>query len=315
MRVFSILSSCLLALTMTANAWALSAMQPAATVNNEVITVYDLQQRIDLTLIQTQTARNAETRMNIAHAVLETQIIEYLRIIKARELGLSPTERDVSLAIMQFEENNGFSSGGIQQLLQEQGIDYLAFVHSFRAALSWENIVQDHLMQSVDVTDAEVARAVKRSETSLQNANAREVRLMTLVLSHQSRSPEQAQRSAESLRQNVLNGAKFSELARSLSADISAQYGGDLGWISPDSLTPVARAWLETARKGEVSPPLDLGDSTALFLLRDTRKANAGAIDKETIRAQIGNIKLQGKIRAYDRAMRNKAVINILIEL
>ncbi len=58
------------------------------------------------------------------------------------------------------------------------------------------------------------------------------------------------------LRERIVNGADFAELARLHSDDLSASKGGDLGWISPGDTVPEFERAMEALKPGEVSQPI-----------------------------------------------------------
>lgn len=58
------------------------------------------------------------------------------------------------------------------------------------------------------------------------------------------------------LRERIVNGADFAELARLHSDDLSASKGGDLGWLSPGDTVPEFERAMEMLKPGEVSQPI-----------------------------------------------------------
>ena len=68
-------------------------------------------------------------------------------------------------------------------------------------------------------------------------------------------SDAEARDRLEKLRQKILAGADFAEVARENSEDSSASKGGDLGWVAPGDTVPEFERVMNSLKPGEVSQP------------------------------------------------------------
>ena len=76
---------------------------------------------------------------------------------------------------------------------------------------------------------------------------------------------------ARKLREGILNGADFAEMARKYSASQTASSGGDLGWIQQPSYYLIDMA-LANLEKGEISPPVAFPTGYLLLQLLDVEE-------------------------------------------
>ena len=69
-------------------------------------------------------------------------------------------------------------------------------------------------------------------------------------------SDAEAESRLRGLRERIVNGASFAELAKANSADLSAAKGGDLGWLNPGDTVPEFERAMDALKPGEVSEPV-----------------------------------------------------------
>lgn len=78
------------------------------------------------------------------------------------------------------------------------------------------------------------------------------------------------------LRERVVNGANFAELAKVNSADLSAAKGGDLGWVNPGDTVPEFERAMDALKPGEVSLPIKSPFGWHLIMVEDRRMQDVG---------------------------------------
>lgn len=86
---------------------------------------------------------------------------------------------------------------------------------------------------------------------------------------------EKAQVHIAGLRQEAIDGAEFSALAKEHSEDIgSAAEGGDLGWSEPGMFVPEFETTLATLKNGEISQPFKSQFGWHIILLEDQKRTD-----------------------------------------
>lgn len=82
----------------------------------------------------------------------------------------------------------------------------------------------------------------------------------------------QARTKLAALRQQILDGADFAELARENSDDTTAAQGGDLGWSNPGDYAPAFEQTLKNLQPGEISQPFKTEFGWHIVQLLDRRQ-------------------------------------------
>lgn len=86
----------------------------------------------------------------------------------------------------------------------------------------------------------------------MQQTRARHI----LIRTSEILSDTEAESRLNGLRERVINGANFAELAKAHSADLSSAKGGDLGWVSRGDTVPEFERAMDALKPGEVSSPV-----------------------------------------------------------
>ena len=115
------------------------------------------------------------------------------------------------------------------------------------------------------------------------------------------------------LRERILNGEEFGELAKVHSDDlVSAVQNGDLGWISPgDVVPPFAKAMAELDIN-EISQIVKTRFGVHIIQVLDRRVENmAKALDRGKARAQLTQRKTDERYAQWVQRMRDESYVEI----
>jgi peptidyl-prolyl cis-trans isomerase SurA len=92
----------------------------------------------------------------------------------------------------------------------------------------------------------------KAAPAGVQQANVRHI----LLRAREGLSESEARERLRRLRERIVAGADFAEIAKVHSEDASAQKGGDLGWVAPGDTVPEFERAMNALKEGEVSEPI-----------------------------------------------------------
>ena len=104
-----------------------------------------------------------------------------------------------------------------------------------------------HIVKLVDKRGGEDAAPRKMEQTRARHILIRTSEVLT---------DAEAEARLQGLRERIVNGADFAELAKASSADLSAAKGGDLGWLNPGDTVPEFERAMNALQPGELSPPV-----------------------------------------------------------
>lgn len=102
-----------------------------------------------------------------------------------------------------------------------------------------------------------ILKLVDRRVAGVDNAPVQQTRLRhILIRTSEAVSDADARRRIQQLRERIVNGADFGEIARTNSDDTTAARGGELDWVYPGDTVPEFERAYQALKIGEVSQPV-----------------------------------------------------------
>jgi len=241
----------------------------AAVVNDEVISVADLQSRLRMVMLSSNFPDSPETRQRIAGQVLRTIVDEKLQMQEAKRQNVTATDDEIKKAISQIEKQNNMQPDQLDAVLKAHGIDRASLVDQLTASIVWAKLVRRLVSQTNVVSEEEINEASKRIKESANQPQSRVAEIFLAVDNPQ--QDDEMRRLAERLIEQMKHGARFSAVAQQFSQSATAAVGGDLGWLRPEQLSPDLAKAVAEMRPGELSPPIRSGAGYYLLLVLDRR--------------------------------------------
>jgi peptidyl-prolyl cis-trans isomerase C len=114
---------------------------------------------------------------------------------------------------------------------------------------------------------------------------------------------------AQSIIQQLNEGADFAELAREHSTGPTGERGGDLGWFSPEQMVPTFSAAASALEAGEYTKePVQTRFGWHVILLEDRRTAEPPSF--EQVEPELRNQLVGQRIQTHLQALQNEADVN-----
>jgi peptidyl-prolyl cis-trans isomerase SurA len=226
-------------------------LRVVARVNDDAITDFDLNQRIQFAIKTSGLADSPDLRQRMSAQVLRQMVDERLQIQNAKRLGVAASDAEVQQRLGEIERGAGMSPGQFKLFLQSIGVPYEIAAQQFEAQIAWGKIVRRKVRSQVDVSEAEIDDAMNRLRTNVGKTESRVAEIFVPV--DRTESNDDAKKSADRIIDQLKRGAPFAAVAQQFSQGASAQTGGDLGWILPGSLDPTLDAAIDKLQPRQFS--------------------------------------------------------------
>lgn len=248
----------------------------AAVVNDEVVSGYDLEQRVALIVSSTGVDGTGEAGKRLREQVLRTLIDEKLQMQEAKRLEVVADPKEVDETLTSIAEQNNMTPDQLRETLERSGVSIESLLTQIKAEIAWADLVRKKFLSRISPGDEQVDEVLARMEA---NVGRPEYLIAEIFLSVESPDDdEEVRRSALRLADQLQQGAPFNAVARQFSQAATAATGGDLGWVAEGQLSKELDKALADITPGDVSAPLRAGGGYYILLLRDKRSATAGGL-------------------------------------
>ena len=156
----------------------------------------------------------------------------------------------------------------------------------------------------------------KRGGNDVEAAHLEQTRVRhILIRPSEVLSDTEAKSRLLNLRERILNGTDFAELAKAHSADLSAAKGGDIGWVNPGDTVPEFERAMNELQPGAISQPVQSPFGWHLIQVMSRRVQD---VTDERKRSAARNILRERKSdEAYDnwlRQLRDSSYVQYKLE-
>lgn len=254
--------ACTLIITTAPQAGAQGQLGAAITVDDRVVTQYEINQRKLLLGV-------FNTIGNIDQIARDELIEERLKQQEMARFDRSLSPGALQAELEAFAARGNLSLPEFVQVLNGNGVDVRSFVTYVSVGALWRDFIRARYSREVTVTEADIDRVLSGQGAA---GTQLEVLLSEIIIPA---PPEREARVREVAGQisQLRSFSEFENAARQVSALPSRENGGRLDWRPIGSYPPPIQALLLDLSTGEVTEPIDIPNAVALFQKRGQREA------------------------------------------
>ena len=255
-------------MALSAPAFAANPYAPAITVNDGVITNYDIEQRIKLL--------GALGAGGDLQALAVQQLTEdRVKLQAAKELGIELPEGAVDTGLEEFATQRGLTVEDVLKATVSRGIDRQTMDDFVQSGLLWREVLAARFRARSLPSEADL-------DAALQLAATQPVEMLTLAeiaLPFAEHGEAETQALADNLYRQLSAGGNFAAVAAEYSRSPTAQTGGRLEPVPSTRLPPTFRTEVLLLRPGQVTRPVPISGGLAIIKLVSVNQVRPGAID------------------------------------
>jgi len=275
-------------------------------VENEIITNYDIKNKIKTTLLLSGQVINQQNIDNLKKNILDQLI--FLRLKKI-ELSKFKIQKDPKRIDSYLKSISGNDLEGLKNKFLENDLDFEMFLEEIDIEIRWQKLVYSIYEKKININNETIDNEVKKIINEKTYVEEFELSEIEIILDSEN-SPEKIIKDIE----QKINTDGFENVAINFSYSTTATQKGYLGWISGNSLSNEIYQILLKTNIGNVTEPV-VKQNTILFLkLNNKRKIEAKKIDTNELKNKIIEKKKTDIFNLYSQSRLSKLKNNSYIQ-
>ncbi len=297
-------------------------------INSSIISLSDLQRSQKQLADELSKADPAATPENAPNPqdLLRDLIDSKLLAQKANELGIS-ADTDVIKRLDELRKQmHAESMEDLEKAAQAQGVSFEEFKQNMKDQILTQKVIQQEVGAHISSTQQEIQEFYNLHKDEMERPDT--IRLSEILISTQAPAaakvagqPEpssdevvaKAKASADAIYAQLQKGAKFDDLAKSISAGPTAAQGGDLEYFKLGTLSKQLEEQVFALKAGQYTEPIRTNQGWVI--LKVTEHIFPGIPPLKEVEPMIQErlymVKMQPALREYLTKLREDAYIDI----
>lgn len=232
-----------------------------AVVNNDVITLYELNNRMkEMTgvpveeLMQKNEAMYREARQKILELLIDEKIAQ----AKIKELRIQVSDKQVDNFLEKMKRDNQLTQEDLVAGLEKEGLSYEKYRERIRRDIERAQLIEYEVRSKIIIRDEAIQKYYEEHKGTF--GVAEKVHLAGIFLMRKNVKSEEEMRElyrkAQDISAKLKAGADFGQMAGTYSEGPGAKQGGDLGQFTVEHLEAGLKSVVEALPEGGVSDPL-----------------------------------------------------------
>lgn len=266
--------------------FACSPTQPPsptlATVNGDAVTLADFQKYVQTEQWKFGEVQSAKAKEKLLNSFLK----DHLLLTEAKRRGINVSSREINESVQKFKSQYP-KEEEFEKLLSLKGSSFEEFEERRGKELTIQKLVEAVVDEELKLSQEDLKKYYQEHRGEFQHGE--EVHARQLVTD----SKEKAQ----ALREMLLKGTPFEEVALKYSLSPDRKEGGDLGWFEREKMPKEFDAVCFSLDVGELSPVVQTPYGYHLFQVLEKRPSG-----------ELSFGEVEGKIREQLKSQRGREV-------
>lgn len=284
-----------------------------AKIGNEIITNYDIENKIKTNLYLSGEEINQQNVNKIKAVTLKSLINLKLKSNEVKKHSLITNDQAIAQYLDTIANNLNLSRVDLINQFKIYEIDYDQFVEDVKTEFLWQRLVARTYLDRIKVNEDQINFELKKIlEKENKNTSVVEYNLSEIEIIFETSKEE------IDLKNKIDDDIKkigFKKTAIKYSTSSTALNGGLIGWINSNLLSSIYSNVVKNLQIGQVSQPIKKGNTITFLKLNDRKEFEKPQnIDLEQLKVSIENNKKNELLNLYSSSHLSKIKNITLIE-
>ncbi len=258
----------------------------AAIVNDTPISFTDVRQRARMLLLSLGGQQPTQEQIEqITAQALDQLIDEKLQLQEAAEYEVEVSDSDIAGSIESLASQSGITRDVLLGTLLQAGINPTSLEEQTRADIAWRRIMGGLYGSRIRISENQIREQLNR----LRMASEKEQYLLSEIFLYapDAETRAQAVTAARSILQQLQAGAPFEVAAQRFSSAPTAATGGDMSWVTLDTLDETRANAVKALAGSGITAPLEVESGVYIMSVRGKREPAERTSRVDLIRVSV----------------------------
>ena len=261
-------------------------------VGNEIITSYELENKIKISLFLAGEKLNQNNVNQLKKFSLEALINTKLKKEEIKKYNYNKgNEERTSNYFKNIAKKFNTNTENLKKIFLANNLDYNLFYEDIKTEFIWQNLIYEIYSKKIILDEQEIANELNKvilKQKSIIEYNLSEIETKILQKDELLNLTE------------YINNFSFQKAAQKYSISSTSLNGGNIGWVNSESLSNSMLQLLQNLKIGQYSKPIKKDNSFFIFFLNDKRKiSNFDKKNLDELKKKIINTKTNDLLNLY----------------
>ena len=293
------------------NSFALTKNKIIASVEDQIISSYELKNEIKTILFLSNQDIN-QKNIDIAKKQAMTKLINYK--LKKNQIIKFNIQSDNSAQVNNYLKNLSSKYktdiNGIKKIFKNKNLDFEIYLDEIETEFNWQKLIFSKFKEKIILNDEEISKELK--DFIKTQSNLMEYKLAEIEIPLKNNSED---KSTILEINNQINEIGFEKTAIKYSISTSSLDGGNIGWINSRSLSKKILDMLNEMNINDISQPIIQTNTTTILKLLDKKTIDIKNTDIDKLKKRLVKAKRNELLNLYSNNYLSKLRNNALIEI